>query len=239
VWHPSPWLPKSAFTRFHASPLDQLDLQTLNATAAWLRASPRLALLAVLAASAGAVGAGWALPVEMVRELMRESGPVENATVLFYGIAIGSLWWIRNPLFGNAAALAGTVVMTACMAREVSLRRLLLEAGLVSDHAFFVALAGLLVLLVVFAAGWLLVRYRMVVAKGLWRGRPAAVTLAVLGCTLVFSQIMDRLPEPARGSGHALSVRAQLVALSLEEVLELMLPVLVILAAVQGAPRAP
>ena len=25
AWHPSPWLPKSAFHRFHASPLDQLD----------------------------------------------------------------------------------------------------------------------------------------------------------------------------------------------------------------------
>lgn len=211
----------------------------MNATAAWPQASPRLALLAVLAACAGAVGAGWALPVEMVRELMRESGPVENATVVFYGIAIGSLWSIRNPLFGNAAALAGTVVMTACIAREVSLRRLLLEAGLVSDHAFFVALAGLLVLLVVFATGWLLVRYGMVVAKGLWRGRPAAVTLAVLGCTLMFSQILDQLPALARGSSHALSVRERLVALSLEEVLELMLPVLVILAAVQGAPRSP
>jgi hypothetical protein len=175
----------------------------------------------------------------MVRELMRESGPVESATVVFYGIAIGSLWSIRNPLFGNAAALAGTVVMTACIAREVSLRRLLLEAGLVSDHAFFVGLAGLLVLLVLFATGWLLVRYGMVVAKGLWRGRPAAVTLAVLGGTLVFSQIMDQLPALARGSGHASSVRARLVALSLEEVLELMLPVLVMLAAVQGAPRSP
>jgi hypothetical protein len=211
----------------------------MNATAAWPQPSPRLALLAVLAACAGAVGAGWALPVEMVRELMRESGPVESATVVFYGIAIGSLWSIRNPLFGNAAALAGTVVMTACIAREVSLRRLLLEAGLVSDHAFFVGLAGLLVLLVVFATGWLLVRYGMVFAKGLWRGRPVAVTLAVLGCTLVFSQIMDQLPALARGSGHALSVRARLVALSLEEVLELMLPVLVMLAAVQGAPRSP
>ena len=196
-------------------------------------------MLAVLAACAGAVGAGWALPVEMVRELMRESGPVENATVVFFGIAIASLWAIRNPLVGNAAALAGTVVMTACIAREVSLRRLLLEAGLVSDHAFFVALAGLLVLLVVFATGWLLVRYGMVVAKGLWRGRPAAVTLAVLGCTLAFSQILDQLPAIARGSSHALSVRERLVALSLEEVLELMLPVLVILAAVQGAPRSP
>ena len=211
----------------------------MNATAAWLQASPRLALVAVLAASAGAVGAGWALPVEMIRELMRESGPVENATVVLYGVAIGSLWSIRNPLFGNAAALAGTMVITACIAREVSLRRLLLEASLVSDHAFFVALAGLLILLVVFATGWLLVRYRMVVTRGLWRGAPTAVTLAVLGCTLVLSQIMDQLPQLARGSGHALSVRAHLVALSLEEVLELMLPVLVILAAVQGAPRAP
>ena len=210
----------------------------MNATAAWPQTSPRLALLAVLAACAGAVGAGWALPVEMVRELMRESGPVENATVVFYGIAIASLWAIRNPLFGNAAALAGTVVMTACIAREVSLRRLLLEAGLVSDHAFFVGLAGLLVLLVVFATGWLLVRYGMVVARGGWRGRPVAVTLAVLGCTLVLSQIMDQLPALARGSGHALSERARLVALSLEEALELMLPVLVMLAAVQGAPRS-
>ena len=205
----------------------------MNPTAAWPQTSPRLALLAVLAACAGAVGAGWALPEEVVRELMRESGPIETATVVFYGIAIGSLWSIRNPLFGNAAALAGTVVMTACIAREVSLRRLLLEAGLVSDHAFFVALAGLLVLLVVFATGWLLVRYGIVVAKGLWRGRPAAVTLAVLGCILVFSQILDR------GSSHALSVRERLVALCLEEVLELMLPVLVILAAVQGARRSP
>ena len=178
------------------------------------------------------------MPVEMVRELMRESGPVENATVVFYGIAIASLWAIRNPLFGNAAALAGTVVMTACIAREVSLRRLLLEAGLVSDHALFVGLAGLLVLLVVFATGWLLVRYGMVVARGWWRGRPVAVTLAVLGCTLVLSQIMDQLPALARGSGHALSERARLVAQSLEEALELMLPVLVMLAAVQGAPRS-
>jgi hypothetical protein len=210
----------------------------MNATAAWIQTSPRLAPLAVLAACAGAVGAGWALPVEMVRELMRESGPIENATVVFYGIAIGSLWSIRNPLFGNAAAMAGTVVMTACIAREVSLRRLMLEAGLVNNHAFFVGLAVLLGLLLVFATGWLLVRYGMVVAKGRWRGRPVAVTLAVLGCTLVLSQIMDQLPALARGSGHALSERARLVALSVEEALELMLPVLVMLAAMQGAPRS-
>lgn len=193
--------------------------------------------MALVAASAlVALVIGLTLPLPALEGLLKEGGFVENATVVVYAFAVLAIWRVRVPDFDRASAVAGAVVLTACVAREISLRRWILEAGEgsfccaaeVSASLAVIVLAALAV-----ATFYLVRRHAAQVWRDLLRLRPVAMTLFAIFLITALSQLFDRLPHFVTG----LSVRSTLVALSFEEIFELTIPVLVIVAALQAGTR--
>src|SRR5688572_27178487 len=94
------------------------------------RGSIRLSALAlVFVSTLIAVAGGLLLPLPLLEALMVENGPIENGTVMLYGVAIAAVWMARNPSFGRIAATASSVILIACIAREMSLRRWLIDTA--------------------------------------------------------------------------------------------------------------
>lgn len=196
-----------------------------------IRESARMAPAIMCSAVASAIVLSFVMPATALRRLMDEGGPVENLSAVLYLVAIGAVWAGRNAGLRVAGALASTVVLLACLSREISLRKILTShfadgrGELPFDATVWV------LIIVVSAAAWLIVRHGASIASGLAPGRPLSVTFATLACALVASQLMDRLPRLTSELGYVLSEQSRLTALSIEEVLELTLPVLVIVAA--------
>ena len=203
-----------------------------------LRDLPSAAPLLALVSLVLTLAAGVLLPVEMLMHLMREGGPIENATAILYLVAAGAVFFVRHPAFGGLAKTASAFVLACCIAREVSIRRWLLETPLGSycctPGQTYVILGVLLVLLVV-AGAWLVARYTRPLYRAFWQGSPVAVTLVTMFGCAALSQVFDRLPKITVALfGLALSLRGRALALSFEEALEMMLPALVVLAVLQG-----
>lgn len=200
--------------------------------------APVLALVSVLLTAAVAV---W-LPLEVVISLMREGGPVENATALLYLFAAGAVFLVRNPAFGGVAKTASAFVLLCCIAREVSVRRWLLDEPLgvyCCTPAQTRVILGVLLVLLVISGVWLVTRYGRALLTAFSQRVPAAMALMTMLTCAVLSQMLDRVPKfLAAFFGHAVSMRGRALALSLEEVLEMMLPALVILAVVQARGEA-
>ena len=200
-------------------------------------AAPVLALLSMVLTLAVGV---W-LPVEMLTHVMREGGPIENATAIFYVAAAGAVFFVRDPAFGGLARTAAAFVLACCIAREVSIRRWLLDAPLgaycCTTAQTYIILGVLLVLLGV-AGVWLVARYTRPLYRAFRDGSPVAVTLVTMFGCAALSQVFDSLPKITAGLFRfAISLRGRAVALSLEEVLEMVLPALVVLAVVQARGR--
>jgi hypothetical protein len=172
-----------------------------------------------------------ALPLAAVEILFAEGGLVENATVVAYALAMVAIWLPSSARFSRSSAVAGTIVLAACVAREISLRRWIIEAA---DGSFCCAhelSASLALIMVVALAAATLVLCRRHAAQ-VWRGlalrSPVPTTLFAIFCATALSQLFDRLPS------QSLPTSSALLALSLEETLELIIPMLVIMAALQS-----
>ena len=235
----APARPKPPF-RIAASPtrIDVARVAVLDAP--WLFAG-----VVALCVTLMAIVAALLWSPETINGLMREHGPVENASVVWYGAALLAIWGVQHPAFGKTSAAAASVLLVACVAKEISLRRqLLAAAGYEPCCAHLTAwpnlVAAVLVLTVLPAAAWLLWRYSRLAVESLRRRRPLAVTLAAAFFCLAASQFSERI-QKIDGSqpGFAMSSRARAAALSLEEVLEMMLPVLIVIAALQVGVRTP
>ncbi len=199
------------------------------------------ALALVFISTLIAVASALWLPLPLLEALTIENGPIENGTVMLYGFAIAAVWMARNPAFGRTAATASTVILICCVARETSLRRWLIQAGETSfccTREIVATLSAVLVLLLIASVAWLTVRYRAWLWHAIRRRNPSAATLLVLFCTLVGSQAMDKLPGMLQRAGISMAPSAQWVALSIEEILEMILPVLVVMAAWQARRSA-
>lgn len=200
--------------------------------------APALALISALLAAAIA---SW-LPPETLTHLMREGGPVETATALVYAAAAGALWVMPNPVFGLAGRTAGTIVLGSCIAREVSVRKWLLSTdpgAYCCTQAETQIVIGVMLVMLVAAGAWLIARHTRALLTGLWQRKPVPVTIGTMFACAALSQVLDRAPKITLALfGHVLSGRGRAVALSLEEVLEMLLPALVILAIVQANRRA-
>jgi hypothetical protein len=199
-------------------------------------AAPAIVLIAILAAAAIAL---W-LPVHALTHLMREGGPIESATALLYMAAVGAVCLVRNPSFGRPAKAMSVVLLGCCAAREVSVRRILLEAD-IGAYCCSPAQArfaiGVLLVLLVAAVAWLAARYARAILAGFKRRRPVAVTLMTIFGSALLSQLLDRVKIGATLLGYTLSGTGRALALSLEEVLEMTLPALVVLAVLQADGR--
>jgi hypothetical protein len=225
-----------------AAPAARVDVASRIAVldSSWL-----LAVVVALCAALIAILAALLWPPATITALMREHGPIENASVVWYGAALLAVWGARHPAFGKASQAAASILLVACVAKEISLRRqLLTAAGYEPCCARLTAwpnlIAGALLLALLLAAAWLIWRHSRRVLEALRRRQPFAVTLLVAFLCLAAAQVGERIQKTDSGQpGLAMSSTARAAALSFEEVLEMMFPVLIVLAALQVGVRVP
>ena len=162
----------------------------------------------------------------------KEGGPVETTTVLLYCGAVVTSWRLVRD---RRTAAAITAVLTLCIVREAGLRRPLLalaEQAPAWGPFVYWALAATFLTAAVAGTAWL--------AFLLLRQRTfdrMHVTLATLLAALILSQIADRFPKMAAGWGSSLTPQAAFVLQGVEEVLEMLLPVLVMVAMFQARKK--
>ncbi len=187
----------------------------------------------------------WAtLPTQVVMDALREFGPVESASVFFYLVA--AAWaFVSIRRLPPGTGIAVGIVMLACAAREAqwhtdftgtSMLRVSFYYGPASLQAKVVSLLALLPFL--WAMLHLVRRYVPSLPRRWRQLQPRAVTILTFLVVLVVSKAVDRsLAILAEDFGLRGAMAWQSLQLSIEEPLELALPLLVILALAQpGAP---
>jgi hypothetical protein len=182
------------------------------------------------------------LPWETSLSLMNEGGPVEIATVVFYYVAVLVLWTCAPAAMPRSSWVAVSIVLLACAAREMDLHIALFGMSILKANFYRkfasgpqIAVALLIVFPVLLSAGYLAVRHGRWLLAEARRRNPTAVTVASLFVLLVLVKILDRslgMVEEIGGVAPPLSLRA--LQLSVEEPLEMVLPLLVVIAIAQA-----
>ena len=202
---------------------------------------PFAGLFVISSAIAAAAGALLAPPAVMF-SLMQEGGPIEYATAVLYFVAAASAYAFVARKKAWRTWLPLGLVLTAFGARELDLHKafgksLLRASFYFGDAPVEQKVVGGLVLLLVAASLLALVRQ----ARPTLRRRkydPAAGTAVVFAATLVATKILDRSINLVveKFSVHV-DVTSQILVLSLEESLELCLPLLALLGLAQASRR--
>ncbi|MDQ0590021.1 phosphatase PAP2 family protein [Variovorax paradoxus] len=203
------------------------------------RAGPCLVLVFVLAAA----WVGSNTPGMIGPGMLEEDGPVEKGTVLLYLAAVLCLLMVRLESLSRLDRTAIGVLLLAFAAREADWHLAhfgagIFEAPLPRMFAGAAILAGIAA-----AAGWLARRaWSASRAMRSWRQwRPEAATsltfVAVIGAAIILDQLPASPAAPpdlfTAGSSSSAALRGYLM-LSFEEILELALPVLALLAILQA-----
>ena len=200
---------------------------------------PRLALRLALCAAAFALVSGLMIPQWIPLRVFEENGPVERSTLWVYLLAICGVIatrWRKAPAID---AIAIAVLLLAAAAREADLHIALYGTSILKSrfylHAPMHQVLGALAILVpvVASALWLIRRH-----AAQWLRRPArwsapATTLAVMAGTMMFAKLLDRTPDWLGQARETLPDAALFAMLSMEELLELALPMFVMLATAQ------
>lgn len=176
-----------------------------------------------------------------VFEVTRENGPVELATALIYFAAGAGVWALRRPGDSWRSVAALSVVLIAFGAREMDWHKV--WTGLsVLKISFYLGpaplphklLGGLAVLAAGTALVCLLARHAGAAWRGLQRRDPVAATTACFVLVLVVSKVLDRSVNVlAEDFQVVTSQDVHALVSSLEEILELGLPLLAVLGGLQ------
>lgn len=181
----------------------------------------------VLMFIAAAAWIGSHAPHALGASMLEENGPIENGTIQLYLLAVLCFLLVRVEAMSQWDRAAVCVVLLGLAAREAHwlLAHLEAPADLLRGPAALVAFAPVAV-----AGAWLARRaWSQRRALPAWaRRRPEAMTLMTFAAVVGAALVLDQLPaSPAAAqSAHLM--------LSFEEVLELCLPVLALLAALQA-----
>jgi membrane-associated phospholipid phosphatase len=196
------------------------------------RAGPSLVLVFIFAAAL----IGLNTPEPIGPAVLEESGPVEKSTILLYLAAALCLLTVRVAPLSRLDRTALCMVLLAFAAREADWH-------------------------LAHPDRWLLVSFAPLAAAGLWlakrtwsaryamqswcRWRPEAITLLTFAAVIGTAIVLDQIPVPVADQA-AFAERPpdfyRYLVLSFEEVLELALPVLALLAILQarwGSNRSP
>jgi hypothetical protein len=177
--------------------------------------------------------------------LMLEDGPVESGTVVLYLLAVGCVWASPRGVLGRIDKAALATVLLAFTAREAHLQGAWLDLGALSmrlvdapDAMARIASTLGVVVPVALSACWLARRCR----SG-WRTpgvlahwRTPATTAGLFALATALAQTLDRAPGALVDWGVVAYVppSTATVMRCVEEMLELLLPALAILALLQG-----
>lgn len=188
---------------------------------------------------------GLSLEPAAAKLIYTEGRLVENATVVFYGLAIIVALAVKRPYLGLRCHTA--IVLAIMAGRELDMHKSFTTESMFKisyymkphDPVMIRVLAGCLVLILL---GVLLsyARHLKGVLRNLWESRPHAITLAVVLVIVPVSKIFDSSPRMARkflGIDFPDELRFWLF-LS-EESLEFLIPVLILLAVVQYNLNSP
>jgi hypothetical protein len=219
------------------------------------RAEPRLTRLTQLLAGQGlgvwllggfavaAISIGLNMPLTIGPGLLLEGGAVENGTLVLYVIAALLVLKMRPPAWSWRDAGALCIVLLALAAREAHLHVTLFDFGSLKTQVDSGRMLPQIVVVIAVlgtigaAAFWLARRlwgvWRSALLRRRWRS--AARTVAAFGVALLTAGSLDQL-QAMLADGNVLPyVPATLryLMLSMEEVLELALPVLAVLGLLQ------
>ncbi|MCD2512598.1 hypothetical protein [Comamonas endophytica] len=207
----------------------------------WLPSSESLlGLYVTLAAAAIAIVVGLLVPQVIPLGFLQEDGFVERSTIWVYAVAFVCVlaWHGREaPLDAVSAAL----LLLAMALREMDLHKALFDISILKSRFYIdaplwqIAVALAILLPIVAAGAWLAKRHLRRWLAPLSRWNAPMVTVAMLIAALVFAKIADRTPASLEewGVHHYVPQTLLHVLLSLEEILEWMLPALAIVAALQ------
>jgi membrane-associated phospholipid phosphatase len=219
------------------------------------RAEPQLTRLTQLLAGQGlglwllggfavaAIGVGMNMPLTIGPGLLLEGGPVENGTLVLYVIAALLVLKMRPPAWSWRDAGALCIVLLALAAREARLHVTLFDIGMLKTRVDSGGMLPQIVLVIAalatigMAALWLARRlwgvWRSALLRRRWR--PAAHTVAAFGVALLAAGSLDQLQAVLADSDALRYAPATLryLMLSMEEVLELALPVLAVVGLLQ------
>ena len=195
-----------------------------------------------------AVLVGLGTPSLFPLALLEEGGFVETATLYLYVAAALGVALARLPMLRPFDKLAVGLLLLAFAAREADLHLALFEVSILKAsfyhrHATPGQIVVALALLVPVALSFLLLLNRH---GSLWLAPPArwrapVVTIATFVALMVVTKVFDRLPAVLVELRFVqeMPVAARHVLLALEELLELALPLLAMLAVVQGREGPP
>jgi membrane-associated phospholipid phosphatase len=209
-----------------------------------LLASDRFGPWLVVAFAVVAIWVGLNTPLMIRPAFLEEGGPVENSTIFMYLVSALCVLTLQPPAWSKLDVAAVCIVLLAFAAREADLHIALfgtsiLKARFYNSIATPGQIVGALAVLapVLLALGWLALRSQRLWRAALSRRRWRAATRTVLAFALaiVLAKSLDRLPEILHDTGVLVIMPTALryVLLSLEEILELSLPVLATVALLQ------
>ena len=190
--------------------------------------------LATLALGLAIVTAGT-LPADLGLALATENGPLEVLqALLLFSLAVG-VWFFRRRGDGFLTTCSLTILLWGMGARELEWHKAWTRSNMLKPRFYLgpsradaKLLAAIVVLLLVIAAVYLLQRYLRDLWLGLQQGQPLAITAATFFVVLVLSRILDK-----SHFGHEPSTTMVAARVIIEEMLELLLPLLVLLGVLQ------
>lgn len=204
---------------------------------------PRVGPLLLAAFLLAATWIGLNTPLQVQSDLFQKGGIVENGTLCFYLLAALMVLKMRPPAWSRRDVGALVIVLLALAASEADLHVALfgisiLKARFYSGGTLWQIAVALAVLApIALAAGWLLRRshrvWRSALARRRWRA--AAHTVLAFGVAVVTAKALDRLPGLLLDAGllRELPDAWRYLLLSLEETIELAVPLLTLLALAQ------
>lgn len=185
-------------------------------------------------------------PWKVTLDLMIEGGIVENVTILAYYLTLASLWLFPPRAMSRLAILASSLLLLAAAARELDLHKemfgmSMLKTNFYRDFASGTQIAiALLILLPVFLSiFYLAFAYGKRLITAVRSKNAAAVTVLSMFVFLVLLKIFDSaigmigaaLSPPGEIWGYTTPMG--LITMALEETLELILPLMIIIALIQ------
>jgi membrane-associated phospholipid phosphatase len=183
---------------------------------------------AVIACAAAALAIGLAMPQRMAAGLVQEGGPVETGTVVLYLLAIVGVLATQGAALGAADKTALGIVLLSLAAWEIDLP----ELGFGGRYRTFA-----IALPLAFASAWLVLQFGVNWRR--FRGTPRWRTPALTVMTFVGVALLVGVLEITPVALSELGMRNRLPAIvwqamvGLEELLEMLMPALAMLALLQ------
>jgi len=214
--------------------------------------TPYAAAALPLAAMAAAVALWLLLPPEQVMGWLKEGGPVEGPSEILYFVAAAVIGLMPGRPGDARVRLALCVLFAAFGAREMDLHKAFTGTS-VLKVSFYVndapmhqhVVAALLVSCVALAVGYLCVQLWRPLWRAWRRHETVATTVVCFLVAMLVSKVLDRsINLLAEDYGVYASASVHALVSALEEILELSLPLIALLGALQyggasGVPARP